>query len=166
MDSNFLTSKLMGRWVVQSTNCSSRACFNHTKILINQVSWTYMKTSSYYLKFIMLHLKQQNEVSKIDLCCMESIKNHSNHEKHYVSLIYEGPQLKFLIKFSHDFNFLNKFVVHNCSENQLTIVSYNEDIKIIEKIYFLSCNLKVIKSTILKNNSCVGTSFSSEIRIA
>lgn len=165
MNTEFLISKLTGKWITQNTGYSLIRYSEHIDTSTDQVSWTYVKNPSPCLKSAILHLKQSNKLSEIDLYHIRSKNNRSIYSEYYVLSAYQASELRLLIKLSSDFVFLNKFIVQSYSQKQLTISSYDKNIEIIEKIYFLNRNLKVIKSTIRKHDSCIGISFSSEIRI-
>lgn len=161
MHDDFLINRLTGRWIVQSTNYSVSA-----NTLINQVECINIKDCSSYFKSTIDNLeKYEKELSGINLYCMQFKDRHDSNSQYYILLIYQASTLKLVMKFNHSFVFLSKFIVQSQSRNCLTIISCDKNIEVIEKIYFLSRNLKIIKSTIQQDNSYIGTSFSSEIRI-
>ncbi len=165
MNDDFLISQLAGQWIVQSTSYS---LLKHAdkNIFINQMRWTRIKDCSPYLKCIAQNLEKQDILTSVYLYYIELKNNNGIDCSHYIALVYERSRPKLVIKFSRDFVFLNKFIVQSQSNNSLTIMSYDNNIKIVERIYFLNRNLKVVKSTIQKYSTCVGTCFSSEIRIS
>jgi hypothetical protein len=110
-------------------------------------------------------LNMQYDIKHVDLYRIESKTSQDLCSVHYVILAHEGAKLSSIIKLDQDFVLLNRFTAHYESSNQLIITSSSNNINIVEKIYFLNQNLKVIKSTVKRSNEYIGTSFSSEIRI-
>lgn len=166
MTNSFLADRLKGQWIVQSINYPSLESSNYKSAFVDQIEWIYIKDLKHYWKFIMQYLEKQDELSEVDLYHILSQSSSSGPCKtYYVALIYAGSRLKSLIKLDEGFALLNRFTVKNQSRKQLTIASNTPSITVVEKIYFLNRNLKVIKSTIREGNACKGVSFSSEIRI-
>ncbi len=165
MNDVFSIVSLAGQWIVQSANYSLLACPDYTNLFVNQVQWTYIKKHKPCLESVKQYLNEEYELSNISTYCIEST-NRQIHSVHYIVFVYRGSRIKLLIKLDQNFAFLNQFVVQSQSCNYLTIMSSNNDITTVEKIHFLNCNLKVIKSTIHKSNKYIGSSFSSEIRIS
>lgn len=165
MNDVLLANRLIGRWIVQSANYSLLLHPDSKNLFVNQVEWTNIKNSKLYLESIRGCLNKQGKLSKISVYCVKSTSSQL-HSTHYVACVYRGPRLKLLIKLNQDLVFLNQFIVQSQSFNCLTVMSCCNCMVIVEKIYFINRNLKVIKSTIQKSSKYIGTSFSSEIRIS
>lgn len=165
MDNNCLISKLTGRWIVQSANYSLLRSTDCTKLFLSQIQWIYLEDCSLYFKSVIDDLNIQCNIKHIDLYRIESKTSQDLYSVHYIMLAHEGAELSSIIKLDQDFVVLNRFTAHYESSNQLIVTSSSNNMNIVEKIYFLNQNLKVIKSTVKRYNSYIGTSFSSEIRI-
>lgn len=165
MENILLTDRLIGRWIVQSGNYSLLLHPDSKNLFIDQVQWANAKNSKLNLESIEHYLNRRAESSSTSVYCVNSSSSQLNRV-HYIACIYKDLQIKTLIKLDQDLIFLNQFIVQSQSSDCLTIMSCNNDIVIVEKIYFLSHNLKVIKSTIQNSSKYIGTSFSSEIRIS
>lgn len=162
MNKDRLISQLAGRWIVQTTNYSLLKNFESRALLCNQVHWTHVHEHEPYLSKI----KKYGSSNSVDMYCIKSRNSNEMDIISYIILLYQGPELSSIIKLDQNFALLNQFLVQDQSEDQLTIVSLEGSVSIVEKICFLNCNLKVIKSTIQRFNKCIGASFSSEIRIS
>lgn len=162
MNKNRLIDQLAGQWIVQSTNYSLTKNLKYQDLLLNQVQWEHIDGYKVYRN----QLKKYFSNNTVDTYRIKSKKNNGVDVISYIVLVHQGSKLNSIIKLDHDFALLNQFMVQNQSEHHLTIMSLKGNISIVEKIYFLNCNLKVIKSTIQRFNKCIGASFSSEIRIS
>ena len=156
---------LAGRWIIQSTNYSLLLHCKSRNQFVDQVEWVYVQDSKFYLESIKRYLNKQDELSNISLYRLKSGSGRL-HTVHYIACVYIGLKLKMLIKLDQDLIPLNQFIVQSQSSNCLTIMSRKNTMVIVEKIYFLNRNLKVIKSTIQNPDKYIGTTFSSEIRIS
>lgn len=164
MNNVFSAVNLTGQWIVQSANYSLLMHPDYKSLFVNQIQWKYIKKHKPCLKSIKRHLNEEHA----DNISVYSIKPRYGkmYNAYYVVFIYQGSSIKSLIKLDQNFAFLNQFMIQSQSCNYLTIKSFKNGIFIVEKIYFLNRNLKLIKSTIQKSNKYAGTSFSSEIRIS
>lgn len=162
MNKNCLIGQLAGQWIVQSTNYHLLKNLKYHDLLFNQVQWERVVDYKPYLN----KLKKYSSNNSIDIYRIKSKSNDAGYIIYYIACMYQGSKLSSIIKLDHDFVFLNQFRVQNQSKDHLTIESLKGDISIVEKIYFLNCNLRVIKSTIQRCNKCIGASFSSEIKIS
>lgn len=168
MSKNCLIGKLEGQWIVQSANYSLLQYANSKDLLLNEVQWFRIYDYKPYLGQISQHLPEESRLNSIDmhLYCVKSKRNKVVRVVGYIILLYRGVQISFMIKLDQNFVFLHRFVIRGQSEDRLTIVSPKDSLYIVEKIYFLNRNLKVIRSTVHSFDQCIGTSFSSEIRIS
>jgi hypothetical protein len=163
MNKDCLIDQLAGQWIIQSANYSLLKRLESRDLLLNQVQWLQMPNYAQHLEQIKQYYDNNKSVS---ICRIRSKNNNGTHTIIHILLLHQGPQLSSIVKLDENFAFLNQSIVQSQSEDQLTIMSSKGNISIVEKIYFLNCNFKVVKSTIQRCNKCIGTSFSSEIRIS
>lgn len=163
MNKDCLMGQLAGQWIIQSANYSLLKCFESRDLLFNQVQWLQM--SSYEPQPEQIRQYCDNDDS-MDIYRIKSKNSNGAHTISYILLLRQGPKLSSIVKLDQNFVFLNHSIVQSQSKDQLTIMSSKGSVSIVEKIYFLNSNFKVVKSTIQKCNKCIGTSFSSEIRIS
>jgi len=122
--------------------------------------------TNFYLKLLSHNLDLNSPYKKIEIYCIEYKNKNNLIQKQYLLIFHNKDDQIILFKFNHKFEYLNKFTVSTSSKKYLSIVSKNKNITIIEKIYFLNNNLKVIKTIVKKHEKDIAVSFSSEIRIS
>ena len=166
MDRFFSANQLTGNWTVQSMNSSSVLNRSqHKNQFIDRVEWTYVKDSRLSLNLLLKNVRAYYPLlNSAELYLVKSKDSNNASSKHYILLAYHLSELKLLIKLSDNFTVLDRFFAQGKSSNYLMLRSCDQGVDVIEKIYFLNRNLKVIKSTIRKKNRLLGISFSSEIR--
>jgi len=167
MDYNLFTKQMTGDWIAQSTNYYLTNHINQNfYTLNNQIKWTDIKEKEVYLDLIRTILKKEDIVKYISLYKIESIDVNSLSNLSYILLSQKTSKQICLFKFNKRFHLMNQFTLKDYSKNYLCLSSDIRNIRVIEKIYFLNNNVKIIKSIIKKNNQCIGASFSSEIKIS
>jgi len=167
MNESFFNEQITGNWIVQSTNYSSRKNSNCIDTFTNQVKYTRLINTDFYLKLLPSNLDFNISKNKIDVYSIEYSNTKSSIRREYLFILGDSNNQITLFKFNHKFEYLNKFIVDKSSKKYLSIVSNdNSNIKIIEKIYLFNNNLKVIKTIVKKNYKDIAVSFSSEIRIS
>jgi len=166
MNYAFFNEQITGNWIVQSTNYSSKQNSNFIEILTNQVIYTHLKNTKFYLKLLSHDFNFNFSTKKIEIYSIEYKNKTNSNNRQYLLICYDQNNKTSLLKFNHNFQYLNKFTVKTSSKKYLSIVSKNNNITIIEKIYFLNNNLKVIKTIVKKHEKDIAISFSSEIRIS
>ncbi len=166
MNYTIFNEQIAGKWIVQSTNYSSKKNSDFIEILINEVKYTNLTNTNFYLKLLSYNLDLNSSNKNIEIYSIEhKNKNHSIN-KQYLLKFHDKDEKTILFKFNHKFEYLNKFTIKTYSKKYLSIVSKNNHITIVEKIYFLNNNLKVIKTIVKKHDTHIVVSFSSEIRIS
>lgn len=166
MNYPFFNEQIAGNWIVQSTNYSSKKNSDFIEILTNQVRYTNLINTNFYLKLLSHNSNLNSSYKKIEIYCIKyKNKNHSV-KKQYLLIFHDKYDKIVLFKFNNKFEYLNKFTVSTWSKNYLSIISKKNNITIIEKIYFLNNNLKVIKTIVKKHEKNIAVAFSSEIRIS
>lgn len=163
MNKDYLIDQLTGQWIIQTANYSLLKRHESRDLLCNQVQWLQMSSYAQHLKQIKQYCDNND---RLNMYCVKSKDSNSAYSTSHILLLHQGPQLRSIVKLDQNFVFLNQSIVQNQSRDQLTIMSLKGNISVVEKIYFLNCNFKVVKSTIQRCNKCIGTSFSSEIRIS
>lgn len=166
MDVDIFTHKMTGRWVAQSTNYSLMDNYTLFNTFRNQVTWTYIKNHEKYMNFLLPKLQIEYIIDRIDLYSITFKDNNYSQRKYYVGLLKQKSNQFHLLKFNDKFDVINKFIIQDYSRNYLSLISYINNITVLQKIYFLNNNVKVIKSIAKKYNQYMGTYFSSEIRIS
>lgn len=166
MNYALFNEQMKGNWIVQSTHYSSKKNSEFIEILTNKVKYTNLINTNFYLKLLSKNLNLNYSNKKTEIYCIEFESKKNEINKQYLLIFHDNNNQTILLKFNHKFEYLNKFKVQIYSKKYLSIVSKNENITIIEKIYFLNINLKVIKTIIKKQKKTIAISFSSEIRIS
>jgi len=166
MNYSLFNEQMTGNWIVQSTNYSSKKNSDFIEILTNKVKYTNLINTDFYLKLLSNDLNINYLNKKIEIYCIEFQAKNNEINKQYLLVLNDNNNQTIFLKFNDKFEYLNKFKVQIASKKYLSIVSENKNMKIIEKIYFLNSNLKVIKTIIKKHEKDIAISFSSEIRIS
>ena len=166
MDSNNFTQQMTGTWITQSTYYS---LFNKNETscnFVNKIEWLYLKNNIKYLK----SLSQQNQVNFLQkntyLYHIQLNNKNNAHEDYYLTLKIDSFNKASLLKFDNSFKLINKFFIREITDNYLCLLTYVNSYEVLQRIYFLNQNVKLIKVIIKKQQDYVGTSFTSEIRIS
>lgn len=166
MNCNIFTSRMKGKWITQSSNYLSLHNKHYaSKTLANQIDWIYLSNYDKYINFIEQNI-YTGSLDYFSLYRINYINQKYLHKIHYAVLLKEKEHPAYLLKFNETFNLINRFLIQYYSEDNICLISRIKDVTIIEKIYFLNTNVKVIKSIIKKDNQYIATSFSSEIKIS
>lgn len=166
MDSNDFTKQMIGTWITQSTYYSSLNIAETSYNFVNRIKWLYLKNHIKYLKL----MSKENEVNllqkNIYLYHIQLNNNRKKNDDYYLTLKIDSSNRAYLLKFDTSFNLINQFFIQEITENYLSLLAYVDNYEVLQKIYFLNQNVKLIKVTIKKQHYYVGTSFTSEIRIS
>lgn len=166
MNSEFLAGKIEGNWIIQSTTYS----LLKNKILTssNQINWKTVKNKENIslIKLLLKNIIEKYCISNSSIYILESI-NKKRLEKFYKFFLYNQELEKgYLLKLDNSGNILSKSEFVYKSSQYLRINHNRDGFYVIEDIYFINPNLKIVKSIIKKNKQCIGISFSSEIKIS
>ena len=168
MSIEFFMDRMVGKWVSQSTyytsssNRNSRNIFSKT--LINQVKWSNVNNNKTIINSIKKQVNKEKIKNHIRLYKIESNNNHTFIS--YIAFFKNQENNLCLVKFNQALQQVNSFIFVKVSNSHLCLISQVYDITILEKIYFLNTNVKLVKSITKKSNKCILTSFSSEIKIS
>jgi len=166
MDFNNFTKQMIGTWITQSTYYSSFNISETSCHFVNRVRWLSLKNNIKYLKL----MSKKNEVNLLQKNIYLYHVQLNNHRKknndYYLALKIDQSNRAYLLKFDASFNLINQFFIKEITENYLCLSTYVNNYEILQKIYFLNQNVKLIKVTINKQHYHIGTSFLSEIRIS
>lgn len=166
MNENIFTNQMTGKWITQSTHYSILDNVVNYNTYINYINWTYIPNYENYAQYIFSSLQTKNRIHSIFLYKVKYNQINYGIKTYYVTLLEYKFRKAYILKFDERFNLMNKFKIKNHSNNNLYLISQIDDLTILEKIYFLNTNVKIIKSVIQKNKEYIATSFSSEIRIS
>ena len=151
--------RLLGHWLVQNTIYSLSNNASNTSV--NKISWSIPKDKQKFINSMRKNIdKQYDQLSliEIDNCQIKIIK--------YILFLYKTKsKTGIILKLNNKFDFLNSSSFYIQSYNTLYLDYNIKNINIIEKLYFINDNLKLIKSTIEQNDQYVTVLFSSEIKI-
>ena len=166
MNSNNFTKQMIGTWITQSTYYLSLNIGETSCDFVNRIKWLYLNNHIKYLK-LMFKENEVNPLQKnISLYHIQLNNNRSKSSNYYLTLKVDQSNRAYLLKFDTSFNLINKFLIKEITENYLCLLAYVHNYEVLQKIYFLNQNVKLIKVTIKKQNYYIGTSFTSEIRIS
>lgn len=163
---NLFTEQIIGTWIVQSTNYYTLQGGKFTDRFTSKVKYTPITNYEQYINHIEPNLSVTYDNNNIKLYYVEYQINQLIKNPYYILILNPKFQKTSIYKFDYKFNITSQFIVECYSENYLSIISKNNSINIIEKIFFLTNNLKAIKSIIKKDDKHVSISYSSEIRIS
>ena len=169
MNYNIFTNQMTGKWIAQSTNYYLRQNNNTIpQTFVNQVQWTCLQNYKDYIDILTQSFLITGMKSLISLYYVEFTDSRDFQEAYYIVCLQGSSNQMCLLKFNKKFDFINKFILQDCSKNYFSVFSQinNSDITIIQKIYFLNNNVKMTRSIIKKYNQYIATSFSSAIRIS
>ena len=166
MKSNYFIERMIGEWIIQSTNYPLLGMNQAPCNFVNKVKWHYKRDNKKYLHMFFKHnqinvLHQESQLYYIRL-----VINNKQNNNYYVALITNIFNQSFLLKLDTSFNIINTFFIEKIDENILYLSAYVNKFKVLQKIYFLNNNVKLIKVIIKKGSSCIGTFFTSEIRVS
>nr|YP_010728804.1 hypothetical protein P6G75_pgp041 [Lithothamnion corallioides]WEA77134.1 hypothetical protein [Lithothamnion corallioides] len=163
MNSRFFMNKIEGNWIIQSTNYSLLK--NTISTSINEVIWKEIQNVNNDIEIIIKNIITKFSINNISIYIIES-SNHKRIKKFYKFFLYNEKINKgSILKLNHTGNIVSKASFSYRNNQYFHIKSKYNDFDITENVYFINPNLKIIKSVIKKNETCIGISFSSEIRI-
>jgi hypothetical protein len=167
MKDSFFAREITGNWITQSTyyfliNSQNK----RLKTITNHVKWRDISQDQKFINFIEFTLQKEKQFTIISLYKTELISNLSSRQIYYMAFVRQISNEIQLLKFNEAFDLIKTSTVIDYSDNHLSLISQIKSFVIIEKIYILNKNVKVIKSVVKKNNQCIATSFSSEIKIS
>ena len=163
---NLFSEKIIGQWIVQSTNYYTLKEGIFTDKFISQIEYTPLSNHKKCADFITNKLSIKWDHNNIKLYYVKGKSHQFTTNKYYILILTTEQQKQYLYKLDYKFNILNKFLIEFCSENFISIISSNNNIHTIKKIFFLHNNLKIVKSITKQDNKNLSISFSSEIRIS
>lgn len=166
MDVDIFTNQMTGQWIAQSTSYSLLHDSNSSKTFINNFTWAYVENNKKYIDLLLPKLKIEDVTDQAHLYTIEFKRNKFHQNKYYVVLLKQNSDSSVLLKLNYEFKIINRFIIQDCSAERLSLISYINQVKVLQQIYFLNKNVKFIKSIVKKHNQNIGTYFSSEIRIS
>lgn len=163
MNSKFFVNKIEGNWIIQSTNYS--LIKNTISTSINNVLWKEIKNINHEMEPIVKNSILKFPTTNGNSYALESSNQKGNKKSYRFFLYNEKINKGSILKLNHLGHIVSR-ASFNYKNNQYLYINYQyDDFDIIERIYFINSNLKIIKSIITKNKICIGICFSSEIRI-
>ena len=166
MDHNKFTHQMTGQWITQSTNYPLSSYSINSSKLMNRMTWINISDQTHHISSIKQSINRINMKDSIYLYKVQFTDAFNVMNNYYVALLYETTGQVCLWKLNNKLEPINQFIIQNYSTYHLSLMSSIGNITILEKIYFLNTNVKIIKSIIKRANKYVATSFSSEIRIS
>ena len=166
MDNNILVNQITGLWITQSSHYylqKNSSLFSKT--LMNKAKWSDISNNSYYTNILRQKLKKEYKIKSIVLYKIQFLDTNYRNHTQYILLLKDQLDQTYLLKFNQSLAIVNKFIVKESSCDYLCLISHKHNLGIIQRIYFLNKNLKIIKSTVTKSNKYIATFFSSEIKI-
>lgn len=161
MDSNNFAKQMTGTWITQSTYYSLLNIRGISCNFVNKIDWLYLKNHIKYLK----SLSNKNQ-KNIYLYYVQLNNHRKKNTNYYLTLQIDKFNKVSLFKFDTSLRLVNQFFIHEIAENYLCLLAYVNSYEVLQKIYFLNQNVKLIKVTIKRQDCYIGTSFTSEIRIS
>ena len=166
MESNYFIERMTGKWIIQSTNYSLSNMDETSCNFVNRMKWYHIQDNKKYLHMFFNHNQINLLQKKSQLYSIEQVSNNNKNDNYYIALITDKLNQSFLFKFDMSFNVINKFFIEKIDKNSLYLSAYINKFEVLQKIYFLNSNVKLIKVTIKKGSYCIGTFFTSEIRVS
>ena len=166
MDVDIFTNQMTGQWIAQSTSYSLLNNSDSSQTFINNFTWTYVENNKKYIDLLLPKLHIEHVTDQAYLYIIEFKGNKYHQNKYYVVLLKQNSDSSVLLKLNYEFKIINRFMVKYYSTRSLSLISYINQIKVFQQIYFLNKNVKVIKSFVKKRDQNIGIYFSSEIRIS
>nr|YP_007878284.1 conserved hypothetical plastid protein [Calliarthron tuberculosum]AGA63895.1 conserved hypothetical plastid protein [Calliarthron tuberculosum] len=161
MNKILLINRMLGNWIVQSTTYSLFK--KNIEASLNEIKWSLVEDKIQELAYRKQNIFPINSTN-MKIYILEKETNHLQ-KKIYQIFLFEKKSKGYIVKLDYNFQILNQSIFYYNSENFLSVYYKSRNNIIIENIYFINDNLKVIKSIIKKNSKCIGICFSSEIRI-
>jgi hypothetical protein len=166
MKPNNFRQQMTGTWITQSTYYSLLNKNETSCNFVNKIEWLYLKNNLTYLK----SLSKNNQVNflqkNMDLYHIQLSNKQNKDEDYYLTLQIDPCNKAYLLKFDNSFKLINKFFIKEITDSSLCLLGYVNSYEVLQRIYFLNQNVKLIKVIIKKNQNYIGTSFTSEIRIS
>ena len=166
MRSNYFIERITGEWIIQSTNYPLLNMDEISYNFVNKIKWHHIQDNkkSFYMFFKHNQIDLLQEKSR--LYSVQLVSDNKNNKNYYIALITNQLNQSFLLKFDMSFNIINKFFIKKIDKNFLYLSAFINKFEVLQKIYFLNDNVKLIKVTIKKGSHYIGTVFTSEIRIS
>jgi hypothetical protein len=158
---------MSGLWITQSTYYSlidKNQEVSHT--LINKVDWRNISCDSHDYNLMLSKLSKKYIDGFISLYQTESLNNKLTKNTFYVLFLKTGSKNISVLKFNKYWRLISQATVRKFTSNYCCLISDMHNFTVIQKIYFLNNNVKIIKSIIKKSCQCIATSFSSELKIS
>lgn len=166
MESHYFIERMIGEWIIQSTNYPLLEMDQVPCNFVNKVKWHYIQDNKKYLHTFFKQNQTNLLQKKSRLYSIQLVNNNKNNNNYYIALVADRLNQLFLLKLDMSFNIINTFFIEKIDENFLYLSAYINKFKVLQKIYFLNNNVKLIKVIIKKGSSCIGTFFTSEIRVS
>ena len=158
-----LINRILGTWIVQNTKYSYINYLD--KSSIHTIEWSLIPQKYNKLEFIANKILDKIKNKYYEYYIVR--KNNFSINTHFIFLFHDELKEGCIIKLDSKFRVLESYNIKHYSSNYMDI--YYSDKKnddIVEKIYFLNNNLKIIKSVTQKNQKNNAICFSSEIKIS
>ena len=166
MESNYFIERMIGEWIIQSTSYPLLDMNQTSCNFVNRMKWHRIQKNQKYLYMFFKHNQTNLLQNKSQLYSIQLVSNDKNNSNYYIALITNEFNQSFLLKFDMSFNLINKFLIETIDKDFLYLSAYINKFKVLQKIYFLNNNVKLIKVIIKKGSYCIGTFFTSEIRVS
>lgn len=166
MNYNFFTQQMKGQWFIQTTQYSLQKSCELVNKSKDQVNRNYINVNNKDLTQALTSLSKKDQLNSQYLHYIESSNQNINNKHYHTLLLNSNSKYAYILRYDYKFNLNHKFRLISCFENYIIMISKIKNFTIIEKIYFLHKNLRVTKSIIKQKCKCIGTSFSSEIKIS
>ena len=166
MESNYFIERMTGEWIIQSSSYALLHMNEASCNFVNKMKWSYLKDNKKHLHIFFKNDQIDLLQKKSQLYFVKLISNSKNNNNYYIALITDRLNQLFLLKFDMSFNVINKFFIKKINENYLYLSTYINEFEVLQKIYFLNSNVKLVKVIIKKGSYCIGTFFTSEIRVS
>ena len=152
MVSNYFIERMMGEWIIQSTNYPLLNMDQNSCNFVNRMKWHYIQDNKKYLPMLSKHHQKNLLQKESQLYSIQMVNDNKNNNNYYIALINDRFNQSFLLKFDISFNIINKFFIEKTDENFLYLSAYINKFKVLQKIYFLNNNVKLIKVIIKKGS--------------
>ena len=161
------THKMNGLWITQSTYYSLNRNKNRTFTTFkNTIEWKDISCDEMSFEMIKCSLPKKYLTDLISLFQVDFLNTQSNQQKYYALLLKNKLQQNYLVKLDRRLQKINEFKIQELDDNYMYLTSSIKTLTLMERIYYLNNNVKVIKSVIKKSNAYIATSFSSEVKIS
>lgn len=166
MEFNYFMERMTGEWIIQSTNYPLLKMNQTSYNFVNKVQWHYLQDNKKYLHIFFKHNQTNLLQKKSQLYSIQLVGDNKNNSNYYIALVTDRLHQSFLLKLDMSFNIINTFFIEKIDKNFLYLSAYINKFKVLQKIYFLNNNVKLIKVIIKKGSFCISTFFTSEIRVS